>query len=352
MPAEHCRTGGRPPNGPDEPPCPTEAGAREAAAAGDVYATLVERITDPGRRDTAREAEELRALPEDIAQWLTDRGLLDVRRSRLSAPERALRELLLDHEQQLRSAVGALARNIRAIDDVLALFPSTRRWGRETVEVEFFEDRDRLRKRLDDLDALSREEFVAMRNTFPEPAVLEASLVSDDRMLRQGVAFRMLVSAQALRGPGVVRYLDMLLDGGAAVRVVPALPLYMNIVDRAITVMAVGPDPHGRDGDVILHSPRLARCFLQVFEHSWDLGKPYSGSPASGRQPDAAQDFSPQEREVLALLAAGAKDESIARRLGCSERTLRRLMTQIAEKLGAQSRFAAGVAAARRGLVD
>ncbi|MFF9869684.1 LuxR C-terminal-related transcriptional regulator [Streptomyces sp. NPDC013953] len=64
------------------------------------------------------------------------------------------------------------------------------------------------------------------------------------------------------------------------------------------------------------------------------------------------EDFSPKEREVLAMLAAGAKDEAIARRLGCSERTLLRLLTALVAKLGAESRFAAGVQAARLGLLD
>ncbi|MCP9963343.1 LuxR C-terminal-related transcriptional regulator [Streptomyces somaliensis] len=55
---------------------------------------------------------------------------------------------------------------------------------------------------------------------------------------------------------------------------------------------------------------------------------------------------------MLTLLAAGAKDEAIARRLGCSERTLRRLLASLVAKLGADSRFAAGVQAVRLGLLD
>lgn len=318
-------------------------------AARDAYVGLVQRITNHGARDTAQETAELEALDDGIGRWLAERRLLDAATSRLRSPERALRELLTDHERHLRSALARLAQDVRAIDDVQALFPATRLGGRETVEVEFFEDRAQLRKRIDDLDALSREEFVAMRNTFPEPAVLQASLTSDLDLLSQGVTCRLLASEQALRGKGVVRYLDALVGAGAAVRVVPACPLYMNILDRTVTVVAVGADPRGRDGDVILHSPLVAACFLQVFEHGWATGRPHTGASGPGHANGA---YTPQEREVLGLLAAGAKDEAIARRLGCSERTLRRLMTQILDKLGVQSRFAAGVRAARLGLVD
>ncbi|URM88771.1 helix-turn-helix domain-containing protein [Streptomyces sp. MRC013] len=107
----------------------------------------------------------------------------------------------------------------------------------------------------------------------------------------------------------------------------------------------------GPSGDVILHSARLADSFVQVFDHHWATGH----SAVSARCPGtggAPEDYSPREREVLALLAAGAKDEAIARRLGCSERTLRRLLTSLVAKLGADSRFAAGVRAVRLGLLD
>lgn len=347
MSGEDLPTNGRPgprPLGPDRPgTTPNTAEAREA------YVSLVGRITASGVRDTAQEAAELRSLPEGVNRWLAEHRLLDQRHTRLSSPERALRELLLEHEREVRTAGESLLRRVLAIDDVLGLLPTTRLGGRESVQLEFFEDRAELRRRMEELDALSRDELLAMRSGFPAPAVLEASLAHDLEFSAQGAAGRMLVSAQALRGQGVGRFLDALDEAGVAVRVAPTVPLYMNILDRAVTVVAVGPDDNGGPaGDLVLHSPELARCFRQVFEHCWAAARPYP----ERRRTDAAADFSPQEREVLALLAAGAKDEAIARRLGCSERTLRRLLTQITEKLGAQSRFSAGVRAARLGLVD
>ena len=43
------------------------------------------------------------------------------------------------------------------------------------------------------------------------------------------------------------------------------------------------------------------------------------------------------------------KDEAVARRLGVSTRTMRRLVAATMDELGAQSRFEAGIEAARRG---
>ncbi|WP_250008308.1 LuxR C-terminal-related transcriptional regulator [Actinoplanes sp. M2I2] len=57
-----------------------------------------------------------------------------------------------------------------------------------------------------------------------------------------------------------------------------------------------------------------------------------------------------RERRLLGLLATGLTDESVAARLGLSERTVRRTMASIMARLGARSRFQAGLIAARQGV--
>ena len=56
-------------------------------------------------------------------------------------------------------------------------------------------------------------------------------------------------------------------------------------------------------------------------------------------------------REVVTLLARGLKDDAIARRLGVSVRTVRRLISATIDDLQADSRFQAGVVAVQRGWV-
>ncbi|WP_374984404.1 LuxR C-terminal-related transcriptional regulator [Streptomyces fradiae] len=293
-------------------------------------------------------------LPRDVRRWLAERRLLDEAHGQVRSPQRALHDLVAEHRSRIDRYREELHRGLDAVDDVLRLLPgmAPTRW--ETVEAEFFEDRSRLRDRLEDLDALCREQMLCMRTAFPGRDVLEAGLTSDVRLLERGVDLRVLVAARALRGTGVARYLSVLMDHGARVRVASTVPLHLNVFDRAVTVMAVGAADgrHETSGDVILHSTRLADSFVRVFEHHWATGHPAASTvrrPGTGGVPE---DYSPREREVLALLAAGAKDEAIARRLGCSERTLRRLLTGLVAKLGADSRFAAGVQAVRLGLID
>ncbi|MGW6457617.1 helix-turn-helix transcriptional regulator, partial [Streptomyces sp. NPDC055078] len=316
----------RPPADPEAPgpSVPESAGA----AAGAAY------------RKLSGAGDALDVLPDDVRDWLAARRLIDADRQHANSPERALHDLVADQHRLL----GELRHGLDALQDVLRLVPDLRGAGREAVEAEFFADRARLRERMEDLDVLCRDEILGLRTTFPSSDDLADSLAEDLTMLARGVDIRLLVATPATRRPGAARYLSVMREHGARIRLTATVPLHLNVVDRSITLLALGPADDGTPPaeDVVLHSTRLASCFARVFEHHWATGLPYATAPDG-----TADEWTPREREVLALLAAGAKDEAIARRLGCSERTLRRLITALVDKLGAESRFAAGVRAAR-----
>lgn len=73
--------------------------------------------------------------------------------------------------------------------------------------------------------------------------------------------------------------------------------------------------------------------------------------PASGSAPGPAGGLTPREREVLDLLAAGASNKVIARRLGLSFHTAKAHVASVLQKLGASSRADAVARGARAGLV-
>jgi len=58
-----------------------------------------------------------------------------------------------------------------------------------------------------------------------------------------------------------------------------------------------------------------------------------------------------RDQMILALLAAGAPDATIARQAGVSQRTVERRVRALMDQLGAGTRFQAGVQAARRGMI-
>ncbi|WP_181188334.1 response regulator transcription factor [Actinopolyspora mortivallis] len=63
------------------------------------------------------------------------------------------------------------------------------------------------------------------------------------------------------------------------------------------------------------------------------------------------EELIPDERDILALLVRCSNDEQIARNMFMSVRTVRRRISKIMSVLGAENRFAAGVAASELGWV-
>jgi DNA-binding NarL/FixJ family response regulator len=84
-----------------------------------------------------------------------------------------------------------------------------------------------------------------------------------------------------------------------------------------------------------------------------------AGAPADVRlvrsaSPEAALgvDLTPREQDVLELLAEGASNKEIARRLGISASTVKFHVRSVADKLGADGRTDAVAHALRRGFVN
>lgn len=66
---------------------------------------------------------------------------------------------------------------------------------------------------------------------------------------------------------------------------------------------------------------------------------------------DGWRPLSDREVELIMLLQVGYTDDAAARRLGVSPRTVRRMTADLMQRLGARSRFEAGIKVAQLGLV-
>ena len=75
------------------------------------------------------------------------------------------------------------------------------------------------------------------------------------------------------------------------------------------------------------------------------LPNPYYSPPGQGG-------LTPREVEVLRLLAGGKTDRQIANALGIGQRTVQTHVRSILDKMGVDSRTAAGVQALREGIID
>jgi DNA-binding CsgD family transcriptional regulator len=137
-------------------------------------------------------------------------------------------------------------------------------------------------------------------------------------------------------------------DALAEVRHGPAIPLDIRIIDHHTAVLALAGDPAGDSGQsaVVVRSEPIVGLLRSCFRLLWErAGATTTDQARSGT-------LTPFDRRVVALLAGGHRDADIARLTGTSVRTVRRRIVVIAGELDAESRFAAGVEAYRRGMVD
>lgn len=82
------------------------------------------------------------------------------------------------------------------------------------------------------------------------------------------------------------------------------------------------------------------------------LDPPLARRRHAGSDVDAVEPLTPRERQVLALLADGLPNKTIADRLGISDQTVKFHVAQIIAKLGVANRTEAVRRAIRQGVVD
>lgn len=97
----------------------------------------------------------------------------------------------------------------------------------------------------------------------------------------------------------------------------------------------------GAEGHLLVRAPALVALVRELFEQYWRGATPLL---PPGDQVD-------ERRVILELLMLGTKDESVARQLGVSLRTVRRRIAELMDELGVSTRFQAGMEAVRRGLL-
>jgi len=124
------------------------------------------------------------------------------------------------------------------------------------------------------------------------------------------------------------------------VRMLPGLTTWLVMIDSTAVVLPKGQDRPEWERTVLRAPAVLAIA-------AWAFHQARPTPPFDATLPQLSQ----LEVRILRCLSAGLKDEQAARRLEISVRTYRRRVTALCDRLHASSRFEAGVAAAKRGLV-
>lgn len=106
------------------------------------------------------------------------------------------------------------------------------------------------------------------------------------------------------------------------------------IGDRELAVVTLDADDHCGVVALLIRPSGLFRALANVFDGLWRLAVPVS-TAGIGTQIDARW-------QILTLMASGAADDAIARRLGLGRRTVVRRVSALLARLGATTRFQAG----------
>ncbi len=202
--------------------------------------------------------------------------------------------------------------------------------------------------------------------------------------LGRGVRYRCLYGTDVLNNADKLSYITGMVRHGEQARLLRTVPLKLIVVDRRVAVL---PFTDSEDEDrfrcILVQRSALTDALYALFEVLWrqatawptqlsggpngsgvrsagsvivrsNSATAWSNSTAARPNGTAARSngsavLTDEEQVLLSYLAAGLKDEAIARQLACSRRTLRRRVDGLLDKLGASSRFQAGALAAQRG---
>ncbi|WP_324615793.1 helix-turn-helix transcriptional regulator [Streptomyces sp. NRRL S-118] len=274
-------------------------------------------------RPTAQDADAMRAVNPEVGMDT----LLAQQRAELAAQEQRLAET-----KALAARLAAEYHRMRPYE--------------EQAEAEVLLGVETVRQRLAEITREVREEVLSFA---PDGAQTEENRVAaqplNQQLLDRGVRMRTVYLDSIRNSPATVAHASWLTERGGQVRTVPSLPTRMIIVDRRLAVVPVDPENSAK-GAAVLTGTGVLAALCALFEQVWQGAVPLGEAPE--RREDA-QGLTGQERMALWLLAEGYTDEAIAKRLGVSPRTARRLASALMERLGARSRFQAGALAASRG---
>jgi DNA-binding NarL/FixJ family response regulator len=207
----------------------------------------------------------------------------------------------------------------------------------------------------------ARREFLA----FDRPPYVSASFDPfQAEVLARGVDWKAIYTIDSFDGGATWDEVVELAAQGEQARITDQLPLKLAIVDGEAALVSLTLEP-GRIDALVTYSPPLVAALRELFGFHWSRATPLAEAlpgaaaaeaamgatgtaqvvPATHRRPTS------EERSMLTLMAVGMKDESIARQLGISARTLRRRTQDLLGELDAGNRFQAGAEAARRGWI-
>ncbi|MDI3390700.1 LuxR C-terminal-related transcriptional regulator [Streptomyces sp. B-S-A8] len=267
--------------------------------------------------------------------------------AKATAPEAALLRLLTAEEEAASRLTEHIRRTREQIDAMREVFLPLHTARSHGLSGEVVTSPEKIARVLSDTADIATSEILSMHpGPVMAPDMLAEGLRRDVQVLNRGVTMRSIHLRPMTRIIHSMTHLQELRNAGAQVRIATIVPFRFILVDR---VQALVPALHTNSSKamMVLRGEAVTALLVKVFEMCWA-----SAAPLEAAEPGQESELSSQQLWVLRLMSTGRKDEAIARELGVSVRTLRRVMADLMARLGVESRFQAGITAARLGLLD
>ncbi|HEX8093449.1 LuxR C-terminal-related transcriptional regulator [Jatrophihabitans sp.] len=325
-------------------------------AADELYQSLI-RVPEFELDELAAHArasiEELRSAREELILS----GLI------LRSRERTNGVVLLDPEVTINRLLAAKAVEIARLQEQLA----TARASLKTLMSEYAQTRpngvaiagsvelfglDAIQQAIEEWNRRARREVLTMDPTAQYSSEqIAVARHRDLDALERGVKLRRLYSVSSRSDPDTALYQFEAAQRGAQLRFIRDVPIRMTVFDREAGLIPMHAVDNGRSG-VLMRGEAVTAILVRSFELLWATAEPLEA--IEERQPHHHDVVDPTDldRTLLKLMSMGVKDESIARHLGVSVRTVRRQIADLMTRLEAGSRFEAGMRAAFRGWVQ
>lgn len=272
----------------------------------------------------------------DLHRWALESARY---RSSNSGSHTAVRELSRHRELATRQEGEVLGGRV-ALDRLLVDDEPDRR-----LRVQKVVDLTLLQSRLVEIAQHTRHELLSLHSgEAPSEEAFVSAQRTDRELVERGVRLRIVYPIEFAQLSRVRDYTETMQAQGAEFQFADAVPYRIIVSDAA---RAVVPIVRGQrsEGAIITGEPGLVSGLRHLAHGIFRSGrKLHDIDPAapSGR-PTAL------EVEVVRAMSLGLADDAAARKLAVSERTFRRYVAQVFERLGTTSRFQAGVRAVERG---
>lgn len=255
------------------------------------------------------------------------------------APDVALESLAQTKEAEIRQARLQIHR--------LASRYQEFRTVEQSPVTEVIKGRDNVHRTIEELQKVARRE-VRMMSRPPYSRVPGRGNKVEYAKLAEQVTYRGIWDTTALEIPSVPKIIQADIRRGEKTRVFAGVPIKLVLVDDKYGLIPMIRSPQPSDAAILVHRSEVLDGLSALFERVWDSARPVRTVQALAKASEADA-FTAQQQKFLELLANGYKDESIAKALRMSRRTVQRQVRALLQALGADTRFQAGMEAARRG---